>query len=75
MTKRVKESEKRPFVITLPKGSKSPTNSIYKRYDIVSQGMALWHVTNGRVLRSAKPFTLLVEVNGKVKELVSKEKR
>ena len=41
MTKRVKESEKRPFVITLPKGSKSPTNSIYKRYDIVSQGMEI----------------------------------
>ena len=70
--KQLTEKQKRPFYINLPKGAKSPTNSIYKQFDIVTQGMALWSTENGRLIRSAKPFVLLVLVGKKTKILASK---
>ncbi len=67
-------SEKWPYYIHLPKGVKSPTNSVYKRFEIVSQGRVLnlfGPMLN--TVRSAEPFTLRVLMpNGKVKEIASK---
>jgi len=71
MRKRIPESVKHPYVIRLPKGSTSPTNSIYKRFDIVKQGRAVWSSGN-TVIRSSEPFILSVSVNGKIREISSK---
>ena len=61
------------LIVKLPKGSKSPTNSIYKRYDIVEQSRAVSQYEGvPDVVYCDKPFTLRVEVKGKIKDLHSK---
>lgn len=59
--------------LILPIKAVSPTDSIYKTFDIVKQGRVLTHTTGTRVFYSMEPFTLSVMVDGKVKLLHSKE--
>jgi len=64
-----------PYYITLPKDAKSPTDGIYKRYDIVRQGKVLEHLENSLTIRSSFPFTLQFTTKGKVKEVSSKSQK
>ena len=70
-------SQKYPHYVHLPKGCKSPTDSIYREYDIVSQGRVLNRFADGMsTVRSSEPFTLRVMMpNGKVKEIASKNEK
>jgi hypothetical protein len=63
-----------PHIIRLPKGAVSPTGSIYKEFDIISQGRVLNTYPESRyVIRSLEPFVLRAKVNGEVKEFKSKK--
>lgn len=74
--KRIAPSKKWPHVVRLPPKSESPTGSIYRTHDIVSQETALNVINNcmmaGRTLRSAKPFVVRVRVGNKIKNIASK---
>ena len=74
LKKRRTITERYPYFVKLPKGCKSPTNSIYTRYDIVKQGRVLSTFGNSEyTVRSAEPFTLRILLeNGKEKTLESK---
>lgn len=65
--RKAKIAEKFPHMVRLPKGSISPTNSIYKEFDIVHQTWALSNFIGSKTIRSRGPFTLTALVNGKVK--------
>ena len=68
-----KPKNRPPYIARLPKGAKSPTGSIYKRYDIVEQGAVLQSYVNGPdTVRSMQPFHIRVLVSGKVKDIYSK---
>lgn len=71
---RVNQKKNRPpHIARIPKGSVSPTGSIYKRFDIVEQGSVLCSYANGPyTIRSLQPFKIRVSVNGKIKEIESK---
>lgn len=69
----LRETQIRPYYIILPKGAISPTNSIYRQFDILYQGHALWSQVGARTIRSAKPFKLSIMVNNKIKELSSRK--
>lgn len=61
------------FRLTIPPDSKSPTNSIYGRYDIVFQGSVLNTCGVGaRVVYSAESFKLRYLTKGKVVEKSAK---
>lgn len=68
------EREKYPHVVKLPKNSTSPTNSIYKHFDILMQTKAVNTYSNiPTTVRCAEPFTLEVKLpSGKVKVIKSK---
>lgn len=69
---RTSRTVKYPHVVRLPKGSLSPTNSMYKRYDIVAQGAVLHsYLDTPLTLRSTQPFTLRISVNGIISEVSS----
>lgn len=73
---RVSEKIKRPYYINVPKGAFSPTGSIYKMFDIVKQGAALWSLMNGRLHRSSEPFTLRYQLpSGKIKVVDCKKEK
>lgn len=64
---------KYPHVVKLPHGAVSPTNSIYKHYDIVVQGAVLCRYLDAKyTIRSMQPFTLRYALNGKTSEVSSK---
>ena len=72
MRKKLSFTQRFPHFVNLPKNSKSPTDSIYKRYDILHQTLVLWSQDTGYVVRSGAPFTLRVDVNGKIRDIESK---
>lgn len=76
-TKKPTRSVKYPHFIRLPKGCKSPTGSIYQRYDIVQQGRVLNSFADSfATVRSAEPFTLRVLMpNGKLKDITSTQEK
>jgi hypothetical protein len=64
---------KERWKLTLPKDSKSPTNSIHKTHDIVIQSCVLSHIGDSRVLHSAGPFTVKYQLpSGKIVERSAK---
>lgn len=74
--KRLSETASHPHVVRLPKDATSPTGSIYKHFDIVSQGRVLSTYNDAvRTVRSSEPFVLSISVNGKVKTVSSKLER
>lgn len=73
--KRKSEAEKFPHYIKLPKNSKSPTDSIYKRFDIKMQTKAVNSYSNNpTIIRCAHPFILTVQVGKKIKDIESRVK-
>ena len=73
--KKLTEAQKHPHYVRLPKGSVSPTGSIYKFYDIKMQGGVLnTYSDKPSIVRSAEPFTLIVDVKGRIKYLSSTER-
>ena len=71
--KKLTLAQRCPHVIVLPKGAQATKDgNIYNRFDIVSQGRVLW--SQGNTIRSAEPFVLKFQVNGKVKTVESKVK-
>jgi len=73
MRKRLTIKQQYPHIIKLPKNAKSPTNSVYGRFDIVKQTKAVNTFSNAALtVRCAEPFTLLVLVGKKIKQLESK---
>lgn len=64
-----------PHYVRLPAGSRSPTDSIYKQYDIARQSSVLCHFDGAPgVVRSGKSFVLRVKLpSGKIKFIESKE--
>jgi hypothetical protein len=72
MKKRLTIAQREPHVVKLPKGSKSPTNSIYKTFDIVKQEAVVSTFSDaGLTVRSRLPFTLSVQVGKKVRTIDS----
>lgn len=70
---RSRRHKREPHVVRLPKGSISPTGSIYKEFDIVSQGRVLNTYPDSKyVIRSLEPFTLRYSLKGKIREVHSK---
>jgi len=62
-----------PHYVILPVGAVSPTNSIYRKFDIVKQTRAVSTFSNAvRTVRCSQPFILSVMVKGKVKQISSK---
>lgn len=73
--KRPTIAQKEPHFVKLPKGATSPTGSIYKTFDIVSQERVLSTFSdNPLTVRSAGPFVLSTKVGktGKIRQLSSK---
>jgi hypothetical protein len=64
-----------PHIALLPKGAKSPTDSIYHRYDIIEQGAVLQSYADGLgTVRSIRPFIIRVLLpNGKIKDIHSRD--
>jgi len=73
--KKLTEAQKYPHYVRLPKNAVSPSGSIYKHFDIKMQGRVLnTYSDKPSIVRSAEPFTLIVDVNGRVKFLSSTER-
>lgn len=71
--KRYNWAAKEPWKLVLPKGSVSPTGSIYKTHDIVIQSCVLSSIGNSRILHSAGPFTVKYQLpSGKIVERAAK---
>lgn len=71
------EREKYPFVVKLPKGSTSPTNSIYKHFDIMMQTKVVNTYSDiPTTVRCAEPFSLTVKLpSGRIKVLYSRKEK
>ena len=61
------------YIVRLPKDAVSPTGSIYKTHDIVTQDRVLWS-NNGsnHILYSTQPFIVSAMIKGKVKKFEAK---
>lgn len=72
--KAISLTKKFPHKILLPVGCKSPTNSIYKQFDIKQQTKALNTFSdNPRIVRCSEPFIITVKMkSGKIKDISSK---
>jgi hypothetical protein len=61
------------YKITLPSGCKSPTNSVYKDFDIIEQSFALTSFKGARIIHSKGPFMLRYQLkSGKIIEKAAK---
>lgn len=61
---------KEPWKLILPKDAISPTNSVYRRFDIVIQSCCISSIANSHILHSAGPFTVRFQLpGGKIREL------
>lgn len=69
MTRKQKQIEKLPFRVKLPANAKSPTNSIYKRYDIIAQENVLNSYDGDNTVYSTGPFVLQFQT-GKTKRSI-----
>jgi hypothetical protein len=62
-----------PWKLVVPKNAVSPTDSIYKKFDIVIQSCCLEHITGSDVHYSRGPFTLRWRLpSGKIVEKSAK---
>jgi hypothetical protein len=70
--KRENRGVRYPYVVRLPKGA-TAVNSSHRTFDIVQQELVVntW-IDSPYVVRSMAPFVLRANVNGKIREFISK---